>query len=99
MSGLARSGVPVQARGPMDANNIHLTGWYRNPANGSPQSYGVAGNANRMIGSQYTAETFYRFHITPNFAITPDFQLIQHPALNPRVDTMWVTSVRARLVF
>jgi porin len=38
VSGLARSGVPVQARGPMDANNIHLTGWYRNPTNGSPQS-------------------------------------------------------------
>ncbi|HTA87855.1 MAG TPA: carbohydrate porin, partial [Silvibacterium sp.] len=152
VSGLARTGIPVQARGPMDANNIHLTGWYRNPTNGTPQSYGVAFNANRMIGSQYmwfvrsgwsvghfnnwalsgglgwrpakttadlfgaafgwtrptvpvpgglrsqyTAETFYRFHVTPNFAITPDFQLIQHPALNPRVDTMWVTSVRARV--
>ena len=53
VSGLARTGIPVQARGPMDANNIHLTGWYRNPTNGTPQSYGVAFNANRMIGSQY----------------------------------------------
>jgi carbohydrate-selective porin OprB len=151
-SGLARTGIPIQARGPMDANNIHLTWWYRNAlSTGAPRSYGLAFNANRMIGSQvmwfvrsgwstgfaanwalsgglgwrpakttsdlfgagfgwtrpvgpvlrsqYTAETFYRFHVTPNFALTPDFQLVIHPSLNPTVSTIWVTSLRARLSF
>ena len=36
----------------MDANNIHLTGWYRDAkSDGSPRSYGVAFNANRMYGA------------------------------------------------
>jgi porin len=149
---LARTGVPIQARGPMDANNVHLTWWYRNAlSDGSPRSYGLAFNANRMAGSQvmwlvrsgwsvgflsnwalsggvgwrspkttsdlfgtglgwarpvgtvlrsqYTWEAFYRFHVTTNFALTPDFQLVLHPSLNPNVDTIWVTSLRGRLTF
>ena len=152
LTGLAGNGVPIQARGPMDANNIHITGWYRNPLpNGSPRSYGFAFNANRMYGAnimwflrggwsegflsnravsgglgwrppkaasdlfgvgfgwthlaqaalhgQYTAETFYRFHVFPNFAITPDIQLVLHPSLSPTVSTMWVFSIRGRLTF
>jgi len=52
LTGLAGNGVPIQARGPMDANNIHITGWYRNPLpNSSPRSYGFAFNANRMYGA------------------------------------------------
>ena len=27
----ARRPIPIRARGPMDANNIHLTVWYRDP--------------------------------------------------------------------
>ena len=153
LSGLAGRGVPIQARGPSDANNIHLTGWYRDAMeDGSmPRSYGVAFNANQQVGdnimwflragwsegwgadravsagfgwrptqafsdlfgfgigwthpasafleSQYTAEAFYRFHVTPNFAITPDVQLQLHPALNPAENALWVFSLRARLVF
>jgi porin len=152
-SGLAGKGVPIQARGPSDANNIHLTGWYRDAMqDGSmPRSYGVAFNANQQVGdnimwflragwsegwgadravsagfgwrpvqgysdlfgfglgwtrpasqfldSQYTAEAFYRFHVTPNFAITPDIQLQLHPALNPAENALWVFSLRARIVF
>jgi porin len=153
LSGLAGKGVAIQSRGPTDANNIHLTGWYRDPAeDGSePRSYGVAFNANQKVGdnimwflragwsegyladravaagfgwrplkdysdlfgfgigwthpaspfleSQYTAEAFYRFHVTPNFAITPDIQLQLHPALNPAENALWVFSLRARLAF
>jgi porin len=151
-SGLARTPTPINARGPMDANNVHLTWWYRNAlSDGTSRSYGLAFNANRMAGSQlmwfarsgwsvgflsnwalsgglgwrparttsdlfgagfgwarpvgsvlrtqYTGETFYRFHVTANFALTPDFQLIIHPSLNPTVSTMWVTSLRGRLTF
>jgi porin len=153
LSGLAGRGVPIQARGPTDANNIHLTGWYRDAttATGQPRSYGVAFNANQQVGdnimwflragwsegwgadkavsagfgwrptqefsdlfgfgigwthpasdllrSQYTGEAFYRFHVTPNFAITPDIQLQLHPALNPAENALWVFSLRARLAF
>jgi porin len=87
----------------------HLSNWALSggivwrPAKTTSDLFGAAFGWTRPIifgvRSQYTAETFYRFHITPNFAITPDFQLVAHPALNPRVDTMWVTSVRARVVF
>ena len=55
-SALARSGVPVQARGPMDSNNVHITGWYKDSqpdqANVTlqPQARGLAFNANWMVG-------------------------------------------------
>lgn len=151
-SGLARTPTPIHARGPMDADNIHVTGWYRDAEpNGTPRSYGAAFNANYRIGdnamwflragwsddwvndravsaglgwrpdsapsdllgagfgwtrpsnpllrSQYTGEVFYRFHVTPNFAITPDLVVVLDPALNPAVDTLWVVGLRARITF
>lgn len=151
LSSLARTGTAIQARGPTDADNIHVTGWYRNATNESPRSYGFAFNANYKIGqrfmwflrggwskdfladgavsggfgwrpprersdlfavgfgwthpssgalrSQYTAETFYRLQLVQNLAITPDIQLVIDPALNPRVNTIWVFSLRGRIVF
>ena len=162
-SALARSGVPVQARGPMDSNNVHITGWYKDSqpdqsnATLQPQARGLAFNANMMVGDnlmwflragasegwvndrsvsagfgwrptteysdlfgfgigwvrpnteivtveafqreQWNVETFYRFHVTPNFAITPDLQYISNPSLNPEVDSLWVGSLRARVTF
>jgi porin len=149
---LARSGVPLQARGPMDANNFSITPWYRDPLeDGSPEAYGVAFNANYLLldnlmgffrggwshgwvidrnlafglgyrptnapsdllgvgfgwarptseflPDQYTAEMFYRFQVTPQFAVTPDAQLIIDPALNPKDDVMWALGIRSRLTF
>jgi porin len=55
-SALARTGVPIQARGPMDSNNIHLTGWYKDAqpdqsnATLRPQARGLAFNANMTVG-------------------------------------------------
>jgi hypothetical protein len=164
-SGLAATPVPLAARGPMDANNFHVMGWYRNPlqgistptltqpGEGSPEAYGVAFNAVYQVGenfvpflrgglsknwvtdanltagfcwrptgatfssdllgfgggwarpsngslrSQYTIEAFYRFHLTPNFALTPDFQIVFNPSLNPTVSTLYVTGFRARVSF
>jgi porin len=161
-SALARTGVPVQARGPMDSNNIHLTGWYKDaqPDQSNvtlrPQARGLAFNANMTAGDnlmwffraglsegwvndralavgfgwrpsqqysdlfgiglgwvrpngdvvpepfqreQVTAEAFYRFHLTPNLAITPDLQYINNPSLNPEVDSLWVAGIRARVTF
>lgn len=161
-SALARSGVPVQARGPMDSNNIHLTGWYKDPQPDQsnptlrPQARGLAFNANMTVGDnlmwfvragisdgwvndravsagigwrptekfsdlfgfgvgwvrpnddilppqfqreQWNVETFYRWHLTPNLAITPDLQYIANPSLNPGADDLWVASLRARITF
>ena len=36
-----------------------------------------------LFRSQYTLEAFYRFMLTPNFAITLDLQCIIDPALTP----------------
>ncbi len=160
---LARSGVPVQARGPMDSNNVHLTGWYKDSqpdqsnATLQPQARGLAFNANFTVGEslmwflragmsdgwvndrsvsagfgwrpsqqfsdlfgfgvgwvrpndevvlnpafqreQWNMEAFYRFHLTPNLAITPDLQYIKDPSLNPGVDSLWVAGLRARITF
>lgn len=42
---------------------------------------------------------FYRFHLTPNLAVTPDLQYIKDPALNPRETELWVAGLRVRLTF
>ena len=56
--------------------------------------------SNSLIGDgQTTGEIFYRFHVTPNFAITPDLQVIVKPSLNPNLNTLWVAGVRARISF
>lgn len=166
VSSLAASGVPVQARGPMDANNYHISTWYRDELDdGTPEAYGVAFNANQMVGTnfmwflrggwsegtninlnltagvgyrppsapsdlfgvgigwanpsdslqsqaallgldlgdQYTFEMFYRYHLTPNFAITPDIQLIANPAdivFSPSDDDLLaVFGLRARVTY
>jgi len=49
------------------------------------------------LRDQYTAEIFYRWQLTPQFAITPDVQLLIDPALNPEEDQIWVFGLRARL--
>lgn len=49
------------------------------------------------LRDQYTAEIFYRWQLTPQFAITPDVQLLIDPALNPLEDQIWVFGLRARL--
>ena len=55
-SGLARSGVPVPARGPMDQNKIHVTLWHKDaqpdapsPIN-RPEAQRVTFNANFIAG-------------------------------------------------
>ncbi|MBC7520153.1 MAG: carbohydrate porin [Sandarakinorhabdus sp.] len=169
----ARRPIPIHARGPMDANNMHLTFWYRdalalrpdlNPLlRPRPEAYGVAFSINQMIGTNYmwflrggvgtggfakanvtggfgyrppsrtadlfgigigwsepdipeinvplpvplptnlpsqtVGEVFYRFALTPAFAVTPDFQLILNPSLDPGRNSLSVFSLRARLAF
>jgi len=49
------------------------------------------------LDDQYTLEVFYRFQLSENFAITPDFQWIIDPALNPAESSLAILGVRARL--
>ena len=155
-SGLARTGTPIHARGPMDANNIHLTFWHKDAQPDAatifqPEMQGVAFNANFMAGDNLmwfvrggisdnwvteralsggigyrppsapgdlfglgvgwtspendafrdatVVEAFYRFMVTPNFAITPDIQVINDPSLNPSIDQQVVLGLRARVTF
>jgi carbohydrate-selective porin OprB len=75
-------------------------GWRPTPHNDLfGVSLGWARPSNHMLDSQYVGEIFYRFQVTPNFAITPDFQAIVHPALNPGTNVLWVVSMRGRVVF
>lgn len=155
-SGLARRGVPINARGPMDGNNVHLTYWHKDaqpdasPINQSEME-GVAFNVNFQAGDnamwflrggmsdgwvteralsagigiypsfapsdmfgaaigwtepasdalrdQTTVEAFYRYQVTPNFAITPDIQVVFNPSINPAVDEQVILSLRGRITF
>lgn len=56
----ARRPVPIHGRGPMDANNIHVTMWYRDPleprgpgdiTRPQKKAYGMAFNINQMAGA------------------------------------------------
>lgn len=49
------------------------------------------------LRSQGTGELFYRISLIPNFALTPDYQLLIHPSLAPRQGSISVFSLRGRL--
>ena len=49
------------------------------------------------LDNQFTTEIFYRFQLTPDFALTPDIQWINQPALNPDEDSIWIFGLRGRL--
>ncbi len=49
--------------------------------------------------TQFTAEAFYRFSISPGLQITPSIQVIDNPLGNPGLGTATVLGLRARLVF
>ena len=42
-------------------------------------------------------ETSYKFQLSKNFSLTPDFQVIFNPATNPDESSIWVLGVRAIL--
>ncbi len=48
---------------------------------------------------QMTVEVYYRVQITERLAITPDFQWILNPTLNPNVNSLTYIGVRGRVTF
>ncbi|MGR3635872.1 MAG: carbohydrate porin [Shimia sp.] len=55
--------------------------------------------AKDVSGSQFTAEAFYRFTISPGLHITPSVQFISNPLLDPSQDSMVLFGLRTRIVF
>lgn len=49
------------------------------------------------LDSQTTGEFFYRLQLSQNLAVTPNLQLLRHPALNEEDDAVWVAGLRVRL--
>jgi porin len=49
------------------------------------------------LSDQLTTELYFRWNISPQFALTPDTQYLKDPALNPEEDSIWVLGVRERL--
>jgi porin len=49
------------------------------------------------VNNQYTMELFYRFNLTPGLEITPDFQYIMNPTLNPNVSELVYFGIRGRI--
>jgi len=46
--------------------------------------------------NQMTFEIYYRLHLTEHLAITPDFQWIINPTLNPNLNSLTYWGIRAR---
>lgn len=55
--------------------------------------------ANGLPGSQFTAEAFYRFSISPGLQITPSIQFVNNPLMNPGQSNITIVGLRARVVF
>ena len=77
-----------------DSDSNELFGFGLSWAEASEDPVGGFGD---NLDPQYTAEIFYRFQLSKNFAITPDLQYIRNPVLNPNESSVWIIGIRARL--
>ena len=50
-------------------------------------------------GAEKVAELYYRFRISPQFDVSPDFQWIGRPGANSKADSVKVVGVRANVAF
>lgn len=50
-------------------------------------------------GWEQAAEIYYRYRVHPGFEITPDFQLVRHPAGNPDGKTVKILGARVQLSY
>jgi high affinity Mn2+ porin len=49
--------------------------------------------------SEKVYEFYYRYHVSKEFALTPDFQLIRNPGGNGAADSMKIIGLRAQVTF
>ena len=50
-------------------------------------------------GAEKVAEIYYRFRISPQFDLTPDFQWIANGGANPNADSVKVLGLRANIAY
>jgi high affinity Mn2+ porin len=50
-------------------------------------------------GAEKVAEIYYRFRVSPQFEITPDFQWIGNAGANPNADSVKVFALRANIAY
>jgi porin len=62
---------------------------------GRPPADVTSGRTN----DQLTLETYYRAQIFPHISLTPNFQLLVNPALNPTASSIWLLGLRLRAAF
>jgi porin len=74
---------------------------WRSPLGRELDEFGLAGGFGTAtepgVDGQGVFEIFYRLQVTPLFQITPDFQLIIHPSLNPQENVIAVFGLRGRV--
>ena len=89
------------------------TGWlhsgtaYRSGPNGSscPGGYDAMGLCNSLLttftpkGNEHVTEVYYRYRISPQFDLSPDFQVITRGSGNPDARVAKVLSLRANIAY
>lgn len=73
---------------------------YRNlGGSGDVDGDGVADFSFTPSGAEQVAEIYYRYRISPQFEITPDFQLVTRGGANPDAGTAKVIGLRANIAY
>lgn len=78
---------------------------YMNEPGGNILGVGVNwGRPNRdtfgvALDDQWTSEIFYRLQLAENLQVTPSFELLANPALNPDKDLIALFGIRTRVTF
>jgi porin len=73
-SGSPRSGTAIQAFGPMDANNFHVTAWHKDAQQFGPgEADGIAFNANYLVRDDVMM--FMRGGVSEGWVINDNFNL------------------------
>ena len=60
---------------------------------------GVADFTFTPLGAEKVAEIYYRYRISPQFEVTPDFQLITRGGANPDASSVKVLGLRANISY
>jgi len=50
-------------------------------------------------GAENLAEIYYRYRLTPQFELTPDFQYITNGGANPDAKSVKVFAIRANIAY
>lgn len=53
----------------------------------------------KALSFEQLAEIYYRYRLTPNFEMTPDFQVIRHPGGDPSSAVVYALGLRGQLTY